>query len=382
MAMTQRQSLALEIWRSHDENMTKAALEMGVARTTMQELISRALKWEQVEESPGIEDSLSRTEIDPYIASHGWRIRALPDDKNSRDSVFWKLRTPQFDPEGFVAHMKQELAALQPLPKVPKPDKELDKQLCNFIPLADLHIGGQYGDLSYIDEVKKALIKLARTIPKAKKAVILELGDLLDANDHKGLTPASGNNCDVIRENSLKNAKDAVMILKLLIELLLATHDEVEVHLLRGNHDETAYIAVMMTLEALFLNNPRVDIKCNDDDYRVISWGYCAVFPNHGDKAKWEDLKSVFSDQFPDAWAAAKYWRFIWTAHFHHDRAKELIGATGEHFRTLFPPNKWARQKTLFSRGGVQCITLHKEDGETDRKKVNLRPLLLQDMKG
>ena len=382
MGMTPLQREALSLWRQNEENVAKTARLMSRGRGTVRGLLTAALKWEQVETSPGIEDSLIRTKIDPLVATHGWRIRALPEDKHSRDSVFWKLRHPEFDPESFVALMKQELATLQPLPKIPKPDRDLDKLLCNFIPLADLHIGGQYGDLAYMDEVKKALQKLVRTIPKARKAVILELGDLLDANDHKGITPQSGNNCDVIRENSLKNAKDAVMVLKFLIELLLPTHDEVEVHLLRGNHDETAYIAVMMTLEALFINNPRVDIKCTDDEFRVISWGVCGVFPHHGDPAKWEDLKNVFSDQFPEAWAAAKYWRFIWTAHFHHDRQKDIMGAFGEHFRTLSAPNKWAKQKTLFSRGGVQCITLHREDGETDRKKVNLRPLLLEDMKG
>ena len=84
-------------------------------------------------------------------------------------------------------------------------------------------------------------------------------------------------------------------------------------------------------------------------------------------------------DQFPDAWAAAKYWRFVWTAHVHHDRQREMIGAMGEHFRTLATPNRWAMLKGLFSRGGLQCITLHKKDGEIGRTKANLRPLLLQD---
>ena len=93
------------------------------------------------------------------------------------------------------------------------------------------------------------------------------------------------------------------------------------------------------------------------------------------------DLKNVFSDQFPDAWAEAKYWRFVWTAHFHHDRQRDIMGVFAEHFRTLSAPNKWAKQKALFARGGIQCVTLHKERGETKRSKVNLTPLLLQDLK-
>ncbi len=50
----------------------------------------------------------------------------------------------------------------------------------------------------------------------------------------------------------------------------------------------------------------------------------------------------------------------------------------------LAPVNK---QLTLFvgvkagAGVGIQCVTLHKERGETKRSKVNLTPLLLQDLK-
>ena len=63
------------------------------------------------------------------------------------------------------------------------------------------------------------------------------------------------------------------------------------------------------------------------------------------------------------------------------DRQRDIMGVFAEHFRTLSAPNKWAKQKALFARGGIQCVTLHKERGETKRSKVNLTPLLLQDLK-
>jgi hypothetical protein len=137
----------------------------------------------------------------------------------------------------------------------------------------------------------------------------------------------------------------------------------------------------MVALHYRFADNPQITIVLTDDNFRVISWGKCGVFPHHGDKCKWEDLKSVFSDQFPDAWTAAKYWRFIWTAHKHHDKQKDLIGAQAEQFRTLSPPTNWAMMKGLFARGGIQAVTLHKKWGETGRTKANLTPLLLQDKK-
>lgn len=379
MTMTPNQAEILRVWRENGENTYKTAKILNKGRTTVRDLIERGLMWEAAEESPGQIDALQKTGLDVMVGRHGWKI-VVDKETGSRESVFWVAANPKIAPECLIEAMKDALQDLTPLAPIPKPSL-CDKDLCNFVPLADLHIGGQYGDTDYLKEITRCTYKLMAQLPKAKKLVILELGDLLDANDHKGLTPASGNFCDVIRENTLKNSQDAVSILALFITLGLNTHEEVEVHLLRGNHDETAYIAVMMTLNAYFKDNKRVKIIVTDDDFRVIPWGLCAVFPNHGDKSKWEDLKNVFADQFPDAWAEAKYWRFVWTAHFHHDRQRDIMGVFAEHFRTLAAPNKWAQQKALFARGGIQAVTLHKEDGETNRTKVNLRPLLLQDRK-
>lgn len=375
MTMTATQAERLKLWYEHGQCYKTVADILQVSRQTVTKSVKAALEWEKA--SPGQLDAIKTTGLDIQSASHGWRVKVQPD--GSRDSVFWKTQRIDIDP----VNVAEALAAeLQNLPKalVSIPPKEnLPSDLCNFIPLADLHVGGEYGDPKYFSVVLATLETMISALPKAKKAVLLDMGDLLDANDHKGLTPASGNECDVIRENHLQNTIDALNIMRYATSRLLQSHEEVEVHLLRGNHDETAYIGVMVALDVHFKDDPRVNVVVSDDNFRVINWGKCAVFPHHGDKAKWEDLKSVFSDQFPVEWAKAKYWRFIWTAHVHHDRQRQLIGADAEHFRTLAQPNNWAMMKGLFSRGGIQGITLHKEDGEVGRTKRNLKPLLLQD---
>ncbi len=368
--MTPKQQEALDAYNRYG-SYQKAATALGIAKTTIQELCRRARAWEA--DNPGISDALRDVGIKNIgVVQGGWL-------KTDGASIRFKLDHTT-DTVDLAESIKESLEGIIPRPKIDGP-RNLPKDLCNFIPLADLHVGGQYGDPKYLPAVIEALERLISSLPPAVKAVLLDMGDLLDANDHHGLTPASGNNCDVIRENHLQNTLDALHIMRYTTERLLETHEEVEVHLLRGNHDETAYIAVMVGLHMYFKDNPRVDVVMTDDDFRVIPWGRCCVFPHHGDKAKWEALKDVFSDQFPDAWAKAKYWRFVWTAHVHHDKQREMIGAVAEHFRTISAPTRWAQLKGLFSRGGIQCITLHKQYGETDRKKVNLEPLLLQDKK-
>lgn len=377
MPITEIQAQALKLWHEHGECYQTVADILGKNESTVRRQVQKAIHWQNA--SDGQTEALDAAKLDISEGRHGWRI--IQHDDGSKDSIFWKREQDMTaKPVEIAEVMKESLKKFPIYEKIPSP-KNLPEKLCNFIPLADLHVGGEYGDPKYLKEVFAAIDKLTDQLPKAKKAVLMDMGDLLDANDHHGLTPASGNECDVIRENHLKNTVDAMAIMRRAIVRLAETHEEVEVHLLRGNHDETAYIGVMVALYYHFQDDPRINIVMTDDDFRVISWGKCAVFPHHGDKAKWDDLKNVFSDQFPDQWASAKYWRFVWTAHVHHDRQREMIGAMGEHFRTLATPNRWAMLKGLFSRGGIQCVTLHKEDGETNRTKVNLKPLLLQDKK-
>lgn len=375
MPATKKQLEALKAYRENGNNAVTASQVLGKAPRTVQDLVRKALKWEAA--SQGQIDAVHNTGLDITGATHGWRKVKNPD--GSADSVFWRAEKAQsVTSQDLGQAITEALASVVPSAPISGPSAILPGDLCNFVPLADLHVGGEYGDPKYLEVVYETLDRLLTSLPLARKAVLLDMGDLLDANDHHGLTPASGNECDVIRENHLKNTIDAMNIMRFAIDRLAETHDEVEVHMLRGNHDETAYIGVMVALYAFYKENPRINIIMTDDDFRVIPWGKCVIFPHHGDKAKWEDLKSVFSDQFPEAWAAGKFWRFIWTAHVHHDKQREMIGAVGEHFRTLAAPNRWAQLKGLFSRGGVQCITLHKEDGEVGRTKANLRPMLLE----
>jgi len=379
MPITPTQAERLKLWRENNENFTLTAELLGIARSSLRDSITAALAYENAD--PGLKSAMDATGLGGGIVTGGWRIvqETMPDGTIVRNSVRYAMKPEEIEPVDVAQTIIDALTQAPRVAPVAPPTEKLPEDLCNFIPLCDLHVGGEYGDPKYLDEVYAALVRLMHNLPKAHKAVLLDMGDLLDANDHKGLTPASGNECDVIRENHLKNTIDAMNIMRFAIGLLLQNHNEVEVHLLRGNHDETAYIGVMVALDAHFKDDPRVEIVVTDEDFRVIPWGKCAVFPHHGDKSKWEDLKDVFSDQFPDAWAKAKFWRFIWTAHVHHDKQKQLVGADCEHFRTLAKPNKWAQLKGFFTRGGICGITLHKQDGEVDRTKVNLKPLLLQD---
>jgi len=330
-----------------------------------------------------------RARLDPILANRladqgltdlaglhsGWLIDK--DDAGAGSSLYFYMG-PDEEKISFADAMRD---ILSDIPKL-KPIEQLRletppaniKDVATWVALADLHVGGDYGDTLLEDDFIKAIDDIVVRLPPASHAVFLELGDVLEANDHKGITPNSGNLLEVKRENHLQNTMTAVSLIRRALYRLLETHETVEAHFIKGNHDPSAYVAVMLALAEHFGDNPRIEITINDAEFRVISWGLCAAFPHHGDTLKWAALKDVFADQFADQWAEAKMHRLIMTAHFHHDRKQDLVGAVAEQFRTIHRPNGWAKSKGLLSRGTLTAMTVHKTQGETGRTTSNITP--------
>lgn len=300
----------------------------------------------------------------------GWLIEK---DKNGAGESLYFYLGPDQERIDFADAVREALSDISPLPKIKPTPKKGGKDVCNVLPLADLHCGTEYGNPEYEAQLKDLIDRVVSRLPPAEKAVVIDLGDLLDANDHKGVTPASGNNCDVVRDDFYGQLKLAIRIMKHAIYRLAETHKKVEVHMMRGNHDETAYMGVLLALIEHFGNSKHVKIIDSVDDYRVIMWGECGIFPNHGDKAKFEQLRDVWIADFADEWAAAKAQRIILTAHFHSLKVQELAGATGEGCRSTAKGTRYVHLNGWRSKRGLCAITLHKTEGEIDRTPSILR---------
>lgn len=347
--------------------------ELGLSHSAVKRRISAAKKMERLD--PEILKRLQDKGVVDLAGLHsGWLLEK--DDQGSGQSLYFYLG-PDEEKISFadaVIESLKDIPRLEPVQRIADV-KERGRGYANWLAMADLHVGGDYTDPIIEENFNQAIDDLVRRMPPAQHAVLFELGDLLEMNDHKGVTPGSGNHLEVKLGNEafLEATQIAVRLVRRALYRLLETHDTVEAHFIRGNHDETAFIAVMIALQEHFADNPRVNIVVSADEYRVVTWGKCAAFPNHGDKLKWPQLKDVWTEEFPDEWAAAKAHRVIMTAHFHHDRRQDLIGCVGEHFRTLHGPNNWAKHRGLLSRGSLTAITVHAERGEEYRTISNIR---------
>lgn len=347
--------------------------ELNMTRYQVRRRLDGAKRREKLD--PEIAARLESRGITDFAGLHsGWLLEK--DKIGGGQSLYFHLGSAE-EKVNFSEAMLEVLSEIPRLPPVDKTSVDAErrdgKDFANWIALADLHVGGDYSNPDLEIDFVCAVDDLVRRLPPAEHAVLFELGDVLEANDHKGVTPKSGNLLEVRREDHLKNVQTAIRLIRFALIRLLETHETVEAHFIKGNHDPSAYVAVMLALEAHFANNPRIQVVVSDEEYRVVSWGQCAAFPHHGDTLNWPALKDVFADQFADAWAAAKSHRIIMTAHFHHDRKRELVGCVAEHYRTLHGPNGWAKSKGLFSRGALTAMTVHKVRGEESRTIANVR---------
>ena len=328
---------------------------------------------------PDLKTRLNEKGITDFAGLHsGW---LLDKDKDGSGSSLYFYLGPDEEKIDFVEAITEVLSEIDALAEVVAPKwEDRAKDLCNWLFLADLHVGGDYGEQRQSDDFKACIDDLVSRIPAAEKAVLCELGDLLDANDHKGVTPASGNPTDTVRDNHFFNTMEALRLLKYATYRLLERHQEVELHLIRGNHDETAFFAVLLALKEHYRDNPRVKIfipTCpEEEEFRVVSWGSCAFFPHHGDKAKPEALKEVFTDQFSDEYAAAKAYRLIATGHLHNLQVKSLGSTEHRQFSTIHRPNRWARMQGYYNMGRLSVLTVHKTEGLTDETMSNIKPMI------
>ncbi len=384
-SQSQKEQAACLSLKKQGKTREEIARQLNMSVPQVKRRLSAALKADRLD--PELAKRLAARGITDLAGLHsGWLMESKISKKGSKGSSLYFYLGPDQERIDFAEAVREVLSEIPRLPPLALGSPVLSESLqlrrergegyANWIALADLHVGGDYGSPQLAQDFNDAIDDLVQRMPPAEKAVLFELGDLLDANDHKGVTPASGNPCDVKRDDHLATIQDAIRLIRRAAYRLAETHDEVEIHLIKGNHDPTAYFAVMLALAEHFADVNHIRVVVSDDEYRVISWGKCAAFPHHGDTLKWSQLKDVFADQFPDEWAAAKTHRHIMTAHYHHERRADMVGCVAEQFRTIHRPNGWAKGRGMFAYGSLTALTVHRDRGEEYRTISNIRPLL------
>lgn len=371
MPMTERQSEAIRLY-TELRSIRKVAAKMRINYSAAHGLIDRAQKWQEAPE--GQKAAIEVSGLDITSAKHGWRVVKHKD--GSRDSVFWTADTTE-NPQDIAEALKEGLA--DALRAEPYTAPKADADLMAVFPVADLHIGLLTDQEEVGDDwdTKKAQVVFTKTFgrivdatPAATTAIIAQLGDLTHNDDQRNVTPQSGHQLDVDSRYFII-LRRAVASMKWAIDTLRKKYPTVIYRGCRGNHDITTHYAVTLALAEHYRDCKGVRIEESANEFYVRQFGANMLMLHHGDKAKPERLALFAADQFAAVWGTTKH-RLALSGHVHHETRKEVGGMLFESVGTIIPRDAYAYGHGYSAKRSLVSITLHRNDGEISRARVNL----------
>lgn len=380
-----------------------AAKAGGFARTTFRNMLHRAaergmLGFEPV--LPGYEIKRTSTQHDendvvktkwvqqhkeagPAFAMPAGQIlkgvSALVDNDGRVRQQWIKTRTDTIAPM-MIDALKAEFSAYRGRAHLVPVPKRTDRGLMNIIPIADPHIGmlawaPQTGSDYDLKIATERLVDTSATLisgaPRAREALVANLGDWYHANDQRNITPRSGHQLDV-DGRWFKVLQAGVRTFRTIIDLALARHEHVEVVNIPGNHDPEAACALALALGEFYCRNKRVKIAFPSEIY-YRQFGTTLLGCAHGDKAPPSRMAMAMAVDERKAWGETAY-HWIMYGHIHKDKSDTYGDVFVESFSTLADKDNHAAGGAWRSRQRLNLITLDKREGEVSRKFINLPP--------
>lgn len=315
------------------------------------------------------------------IPADGMKIKGTSTLYKDGEAVMEWVKTTA-DQEEQERIFREGLAAMSekmPRAEKTKAPKGSKKELLNLYTITDFHLGmlawkregGSSWDLAIAEKVLIGCFQeMLNSAPQAGEAVILQLGDFLhsDFPALNPVTPLSGHSLDADGRAG-KVIRIAIRLLRTIVDMALDKHDTVRVVMAEGNHDITSSVWLRHMFDALYENEPRVEIDTSELPY------YCYQFSNvmlgfaHGHMKKFNNLTSLFAAQFPIIWGQTKY-RYGHAGHYHHKIEKEDMGMTLTQHRTLSSKDAYSARGGYFSERKAECITYHKDHGQVASNHV------------
>lgn len=316
--------------------------------------------------------------------SHGEWLKGSSTlyDENGVIKLQWiKSDVPR---EQFLESYLKAISALTlnvpSLPKVSLPLKELNSECATLYISNDVHLGAlmwdkESGEDWNIDLAKKTLYAaydhLFECSPDSEVGIVCDLGDLLEADNDKNMTPKSGNvlAVDSRYPKVLQVAYEALIYA---VNKALIKHKTVYFYNIFGNHDLNTGHAIREIIRMAFKDNPRVVVDPSPSPIKYHQHGTVLLQFAHGDGMKMKDAGEVMAVECQDIFSSTVH-RFSHSGHTHKDAVVEGRLCRSESHRNIAPLNAWAHHKGYRRQPGtMKSITYHKDNGEVSRNTFNL----------
>jgi hypothetical protein len=218
---------------------------------------------------------------------------------------------------------------------------------------------------------RSAYDHLFATTPNSKVGIVVDLGDLTEADNNRNMTPKSGH---ILATDSRhgKVLRVAYEMLIYAIQSALLKHEHVYFYNISGNHDEFTAIAVREVIRMTFRDNPRVTVCESAMPIKYHQHGSTLLQFAHGDGMKMSKAGEVLAVDCADIFSSTKH-RFSHFGHYHVDKVIDSPICRVESHRNLTPNNAWAVQMGYRRNPGtMKAITYHSDRGEISRSTYNI----------
>lgn len=250
--------------------------------------------------------------------------------------------------------------------------------LCTVYTLTDSHVGmlawhkegGEDWDLSIAERTLVGCFEqMVQSSPNASICVVAQLGDFLHYDSAlSAVTPQSGHSLDADGRMP-KMVKTAIRILRTVVAKALEKHQKVVLLLAEGNHDISSSVWLRAMFQALYENEPRIQVIDSELPYYVYQHGETMLAWHHGHLSKNNALPILFASQFPKIWGSTVK-RYAHCGHRHHVEEKEHSGMTVIQHSTLAARDAYAARGGWMSERHVTSITYSDKYGQVARNTV------------
>jgi len=250
--------------------------------------------------------------------------------------------------------------------------------LLNCYVITDYHLGmlawdeeaGENWDLDIAQAlVVKWFEQAIAQSPNADTAVFAQLSDFLHFDGLDAVTPASKHLLDVDTRFA-KVVRSAIRVLRTVIDMLLAKHQNVHIIMADANHDPVSQIWLREWFSVLYENEPRITVDKSPNPYNAYEFGKTALFFHHGHKRKVSNVSEVFAGQFREMFGRTKH-AYAHMGHYHSIDVKENNLMIVEQHRTLAPGDAYSARGGWLSGRDAKVITYSKQFGEVSRLTIN-----------
>ncbi|MEK9723559.1 MAG: LysR family transcriptional regulator [Rhodospirillaceae bacterium] len=369
---TGRQAEILDAIEKHG-SMAAASKALGLSESAAQKSVRRL--------------KARAAAIDPNLHGHkapeGYHLRGVSSLVDAEGNVRLQWRKTAADPrspETVLAAFRASLEAdpIPPAPPVEAPSG-VDPDRVTVYPMGDPHVGmyswheetGHDFDLGIAERnLSRAVDHLVALAPPTEHAVVINLGDMLHADNQAGVTARSGHALDV-DSRWQRVMVTAIRIMHRTIDRALSKHQHVSVFNAIGNHDDLSSLMLALALAERYRDDPRVTVDTSPNVFRFHRFGDNLIGVTHGNGLKIDQLPGIMAHDVPKLWGETRH-RFWYVGHVHHTQVKEVPGCTVESFRTLAPRDAWHNAKGYRSGRDMVCDVLHRKWGRVLRHTVGI----------